>query len=32
MTSPKIPRATALVRFSRYGAAQEAALEEIGLK
>ena len=28
LTSPKIPRAKALVRFSRYGAAQEAALKE----
>src|ERR1700730_6055448 len=28
LTSPKIPRAKALVRFSRYRAAQEAALEE----
>jgi hypothetical protein len=26
--SPKISQAKALVRFSRYGAAQEAALEE----
>jgi hypothetical protein len=27
-SSPKISQAKALVRFSRYGAAQEAALEE----
>jgi hypothetical protein len=32
MRSPKISQAKALVRFSRYGAAQEAALEEIGFK
>jgi hypothetical protein len=32
MLSPKTSRAKALVRFSRYRAAQEAALEEIEFK